>query len=1623
MTEQIPAHYEGTHAAFIKSRIPAWLNLAHGEAIKALHQSQVRTVPDEADAALVAARARSQRSRHAAARALEGFKGIVEFAEPLLVAGLKNRFGRDVDVHRHELLHFGNVPRYSGDVSQVKLLSQQSLLQAALRNFSGTEAFTWYCALAPLGALNTPAGFLEDGSLGSRIEYRAKLSIKPEQFASLCRELDLGQAYQHHLDEIFARPDVAPALIAASRDAFIEQVQGARVKKHISASVAQMLLALAAGRDDVTLDGRTVRCSTLQLLGTDLDEVLVIGPDPEASDREQRCIAYIPGDPNHPLKEYPSRHGLTVYLRQQLYRSQYLKFFLGFVPKREQARVYSAFDVAEEDLPKGGHVWKEVPISGEPFATLHARRLHKMRGDARVLAVPTADVDHAAWLERLNHYLSLGLNVMNVAAFFVPGLGELMLAVMGAQLLGDVFHGIEAWEVGDSAEAAGYMQSLALNVAVASGLGVVGHQVVAAVKPSAWVESLEPVELPNGQPRLWQPDLAAYRQAVELPGSLTPNPQGQYVFADKTYIRLDDVLYEQYHDTHLGRWRLRHPSDAQAYQPLLEHNGQGAWRLLHERPLQWSRTRLLRRIGHSVEGLSDAELEQALQISGVHEDVLRRMHVAGEPVPPLLADTLERMRLERQVARLSGQIRRGAPIPPGLTYPVVLVVELPGWPTDGVLQVFTRATLEGSRVEYGDVQGRGPRLKVSRDDVVGGRLAERLIDQLDDTQIDSLLGEEVGRGREERVQALRERLADYVDVRRATFFDSLYKSDQVDGDALSQVLERDFPGLPQRMRRELVEHANESERQQLEEGKVPLRLAEEARAYRRQMRLNRALEGLTHSVQTPADSARLALGTLERLPGWSSTVRLELREGHIDGPLLGSTGDPSAPTRRCLVKELAGYRAYAADGQALDSPLGSGNSFVEVLLRALPDSEQRSLGYQTHEAQRLSAAIVARAASDRAAVARVLGMAADQVWFKPPMRLADGRTGYPLSGRGDPAALRINGLVARVRALYPSMSDSQASTFLDELGVVEELLPDALQQREDELANLQQALNTWVGTRDLHPVSETHAILVREADRRGVADLLEHCWRRSTPRLQAADGRDIGHRLELPAVRIGQLPTLAADFSHVGHLRMVGMDLRELPETFLNVFTGLRWLELSRNRLVEIPQAIQGRTGLTKLYLQSNRIVWSAASGERLASLVRLKILQLDDNPLAMAPDVSALTELHLLHLRDTQITTWPGGVANLGHLNRLDLRSNRIVTIPEVVLPVDAQAQAQVASVNRATALHDNPLSSDSLARLQAYRATTGIDLGLSPASLPPVRGTNRWHPVEDAAPVARWQVSDGPSEIIEGNRIWEAVSSEPGSQALMQLLSDLRNSGDFQRAYTNLKARVWQLLRAASESAELREQLFEQAAHPQTCSDGVILVFSQLEVKVLVHEALAAGADAQVEEKLLDLAQGLYRLDCVETIALNDIAARRATGGRPDEVEVRLAYRTGLSQRLELPGQPRSMNHGHLAGVSQTMLDQAAAQVIAGENAASLTASIGERDFWVEYLERRYQDQLAEINKPFLNRLIALEDDKQLMRDQDYRDRLNKITIQREKAKRQWVEQMTVEAWNRIPDQITRL
>ncbi|WP_419736258.1 dermonecrotic toxin domain-containing protein [Pseudomonas sp. COR18] len=1202
-----PAPALNRHQAFIASRLPAPLTQPGSACLKPLLDINPTTPAwySRADASLRSALENSQLARCTSQHQLESLLGRITpletFAAPLLKTAIQQETGLDLDVRNTYFVRRLHVRRPSslgglfdfsaGDPKRRTWYWDVSLLEAALHNFTAGEA-----AQPP----NEGDEFITHDHSTANVRIGAydkdrTLPLAPERFATLCRTLDLGQRYQTHLTAVLNPEEAAQkALVRQTwtthlHNQLAEAVHLARMQAHIPDDAYQMLRQWLAGRTDIRLGDHAVNPGCLRMLGVDLSDILFLRPESGPSPR--RCVVYIPGDDQHPVRHYDSSADFMVALRTRLHQARYRRFFAQFVPVREQAAFFIALkkrldptdrhalwddytvdparhvglDLVEQSLRVGTRPSLQTALKDQCEL-----KIGRLLGDARTLAVPTDDEDREARIARFLGFVDAAMDLLNLLVF-VPGLGQVMLLAMGTRLLHEVYSGIEAWEAGDTRQAWAHLLGVAVNLALIGTAGVV----LPHVDTSAFVDGLIPVSVREGVSRLWKPDLAPYRHQPNLPARSQANELGLHEAADGAYLQLESH-YHRLDAIGPGYYRARHSQAAELlnpYAPEFRSNGAGAWQHELEQPLGWSDERLFQRLGADAASLDAATARRLQHISGVDSDVLRATHQNVERPPALLSDSVTRFALDRDLGRLVQRLQNGG-VSSGsldeLHMELQLLTTDPVWPRTKVLRLFNAAgrTIQ----EYpASVDAQVPRIDVRWPDLDADGLLQQVLGKLDEGEIRSLLREEFGQATTSlpaRVASLRRRLAGDAVKRRADLFESHYRYRTAGsrGEPGTGVLKQHFPGLPDPIAAELARGADALERQRLISGRLPARLGREARHYLRNVRLARQHELLYLDSASQAEAYRIVLSMLRKLPGWSSQVRLEIRDRFFGGPLLDSLGPDTAPIRKVLVRDGEQYLAHDADGEELHGP----DDLYASVLHALPDTERAALGFaHVGQGAQLKQALRALPPLPREDLARLLALASLKPGFRPPMRLADGRVGYALSGRGEGLSRR-DGLA---RQLYPNLSVEQVEA-LHDLGT---LRPTEALARLEALQAEYRALETTLQAWQREPQSYIQAF----NRGRAMAGILR-CWR---------------HEMEPGAIgllklkgNLGRLPVLPASFDQVTALHLEHLELEDWSTLtdFLGHFAKLERIDASSHLLAHLAPAFRQLPGIRYLRLLDN---------------------------------------------------------------------------------------------------------------------------------------------------------------------------------------------------------------------------------------------------------------------------------------------------------------------------------------------------------------------------------------------------------------------------------------------------
>lgn len=1430
--------------------------------------------------------------RKALSQALSDLHSLPQFCEPLLQQKLainvpvtqaqycfqpfENNLGGSLEtVPDLDALGLGGgayAPEWTSE--PVGAPESRSLLEAAMHNFEG---------MVEVGAFSTLQVSASDTS--------ALPGLSMARFVSACRALDLGQRYQEHLDGIFKADPVQDAWIQALQAMLTVKAVIALIRGELSSLGYQALrhlciegATLRYGREPVTLHNLTV-------LGMKVHGALLLS----SASKDTDIVAYLPFDHQRPVQEFANLHQLKAYLAEQLLDAQYRQRFVEHVAHSDQAKMseqlleqlyendnetygVGALIPLEPLWPATGHSLEGNPPAASPdlgiqlrpvdvpyWQSLYDHHVAFLKNNARAIAVPTADVNAKVRQERLAFWEEAGMNLLNVAAMLVPGLDAVMLVVFIAQVLDNVYLAYEAWSEGDYAEAVTQLKALALT---AGSIAVIGAG-AAVVKASGFVEWLERV-VSGDEELLWHPQITPYHSAVELAPDLKPDGQGLYEVDGRHYVRLDGHTCEV-HKNAAGAWQLVDAQDHQAYGPILHGNGKGAWRLAHEQVKGWDRARLLRRMGPITEGQSDTDLAAAFDSTGLAQGVLEPVLADGEPVPPLLDDALLRLGKDLEVSDIIARTRGGRPLAAYKGFAITTLSELPGWPEDVVFKVFEGSEPWGGFSRYGRDQLGDHVIELTRKDLDGGDLAPRVLEHLDEATINRLLP--AGTAIEQRQQALQDLLADQLSDRRWSLLDSLYSGQRPALSPSAQALARQFPSLPDNALEEIVGAATRAERTHLQSGRVPLRIAQEARAMQANVRLDRAIIGLYRATLANTDTTLLRNGLLALHP---ELTDLQLYQAAIADRAQAARLIGQQPAR-------TGFRSpmCLSDGR-LGYPLSPGffatreERELHALFPGLNDQERRQLLATLRRRGNVTAQIHAY----RTELRTLRDSLDDWIAQRAPQHQRHAnqvastliRAWHRLEGN----SLRLADLTLDSMPPLNARLDHIKTLLLENLDVP--AIPAGYLQSFPSLQRVR--------------VNSSPAL--------GIASLFEAL--NHAPQLV---------ELSIESSDLNQLPALAHEV---------------LPR-----LTNLRFLVLRRNGLAlteEDLALLTARPHLRTLNLYQNRIELTPGMAARFSTLTELRELNLGNNPLGISPRLRNLRCLTNLNLANCELAGWPEGLQTLmGRANyalrEVELSRNQIVAVPDLDNLLETPfVEALLTGNEERWRFNYNPLDEGTRRELRA----AGVVVERPVVETPPLPGQRprNWLQPADQAQRTTWDnlfaddANRNLREAVEQAGLSRAAHSNTHAltRQVWRLLQSAEADGELCARLNEVAALFPVSCGDAGAdvlgSLQIEARVFEVTAGQPRATHELFTYFQGLyrrdQVNELAQELYSArlkrrtGLLAKQRWEALPAAQrglqprvsALHRFDRIaDSLLLENLGL--------DLIEIRLALRSNLAQELD--------------------------------------------------------------------------------------------------------------------------
>ncbi|MFJ4157939.1 NEL-type E3 ubiquitin ligase domain-containing protein [Pseudomonas sp. NPDC089752] len=481
----------------------------------------------------------------------------------------------------------------------------------------------------------------------------AVLLRDPQQLPDDCRSWDIGARYQALLDQVFT-PATCTLLAEDKRAGLLLAIDIAALKGELDSETEAALRAVIQAHPENTLRAYP---GLLTALGSPISDALAFQLRNEQG-QDSGVVLYLPSDPKNAFRYFETWADLNDAMTEALRQESYRNYFSQLVELKARPSFLGTLETRLKDTVPDLQL-DAATDQGEVFERLVALQVKRVKDDARLLLVPTGDVDLQATKDRLQAWKDAGLGLLNLAGMFIPVVGAILLGQFVVQTLSEVYEGAVDWYHGHQHEALEHMLGVAEALAVAAAVGTAAGLVARGFQRSAFVDGLEPVTLEGGEPRLWQRDLKEYEIT---PVSTTQGANGLFAEGDHQCIRVGERYYRVHRPDAQGPWRLRHARREDAFGPQVEFNGDRGWRLRHERPLEIrDSARLLDLLWPQREPLSSERAGEVLAVAGTDTAQLRGLLVAGHRPPVNLRESLRRFQADARIEAFFEQMHRQVP--------------------------------------------------------------------------------------------------------------------------------------------------------------------------------------------------------------------------------------------------------------------------------------------------------------------------------------------------------------------------------------------------------------------------------------------------------------------------------------------------------------------------------------------------------------------------------------------------------------------------------------------------------------------------------------------------------------------------------------------------------------------------------------------------------------------------------------------------------------------------------------------------------------------------------------------------------------------------------------------------
>ncbi|KAJ4841432.1 Plant intracellular Ras-group- LRR protein 7 [Turnera subulata] len=181
--------------------------------------------------------------------------------------------------------------------------------------------------------------------------------------------------------------------------------------------------------------------------------------------------------------------------------------------------------------------------------------------------------------------------------------------------------------------------------------------------------------------------------------------------------------------------------------------------------------------------------------------------------------------------------------------------------------------------------------------------------------------------------------------------------------------------------------------------------------------------------------------------------------------------------------------------------------------------------------------------------------------------------------------------------------------------------------------------------------------------------------------------------LDLTHNRLVDIPTEISKLINMQRLVLAHNVIERLPSN-LGKLQYLKVMTLDGNKITSLPDELGQLVRLEKLSISGNML---ADLPETIGSLRNLSLLNVSNNKLkSLPPSIGSCFSLEEVQADDNQIENLPDSVCNLIHLKSLSLDRNNVSQIPSNLLK-DCKALQNIS-------LHENPISMDQFQQMEGF-------------------------------------------------------------------------------------------------------------------------------------------------------------------------------------------------------------------------------------------------------------------------------------------------------------------------------